>query len=163
MINSNTKRIILVGKAASGKDFLRKKFESRGFTFGVSYTTRPKRKGEEEGKDYYFLTEEESNKMIEYGSFYEYIYFNGWLYGTTKEQFYRDDLFIMTPKGISKIKPEDRKSSFIIYTDIDRQTRMNRLSEREMPGDSLLRRIDADEIDFMDFNDYDMRITNPNF
>jgi guanylate kinase len=159
----NHKRIILVGKAASGKDHLRKKFESRGFKYAVSYTTRPPREGEVDGKDYFFLTEELASKMVESGMFYEYVHFNGWLYGTTVEQFYMDDLFIMTPAGISHIKPEDRLTSFIIYTDIDIETREIRLKMRYMPGDSLERRIQADEVDFTGFNDYDLRITNEDF
>jgi guanylate kinase len=101
----NHKRIILVGKAASGKDHLRKKFESRGFKYAVSYTTRPPREGEVDGKDYLFITDEEATKMVESNMFYEYVHFNGWLYGTTVIQFYMDDLFIMTPAGISHIKP----------------------------------------------------------
>jgi guanylate kinase len=157
------KRIILVGKAASGKDHLRKKFESRGFKYAVTYTTRPPREGEIEGKDYLFITDEEATKMVESNMFYEHVYFNGWLYGTSVEQFYNNDLFIMTPAGISYIKPEDRTSSFIIYTDIDMSVREFRLSKRDMPGDTLTRRIEADELDFTNFNDYDLRITNEDF
>ena len=159
----NHKRIILVGKAASGKDHLRKRFESRGFKYAVSYTTRPPREGEIDGKDYIFLTDEEAKVLIESGFFYEYVIFNGWVYGTSVTQFYTDDLFIMTPAGISHIKPEDRLTSFIIYTDIDIETREIRLKMRYMPGDSLERRIDADELDFTGFNDYDLRITNEDF
>ena len=69
----NHKRIILVGKAASGKDHLRKRFESRGFKYAVTYTTRPPRDGEVDGKDYVFITDEESIKMIESNMFYEYV------------------------------------------------------------------------------------------
>jgi dephospho-CoA kinase len=69
----------------------------------------------------------------------------------------------MTPAGISKIKPEDRLNSFIIYVDIDIQTRYDRLLNRDMPGDSVQRRIEADELDFSIFYDYDLRITNSNF
>ena len=163
MLRPNHKRIILVGKAASGKDYLRKKYESRGFKYAVSYTTRPPREGEVDGVDYFFITVEEANKMVEAGMFYEYVYFNDWLYGTTVNQFYTDDLFIMTPAGISHIKPEDRVNSFIIYTDIEMSIRMTRLANRNMPGDSMDRRIKADELDFMGFSDYDLRITNPNF
>ena len=159
----NHKRIILVGKAASGKDHLRKKFESRGFKYAVTYTTRPPREGEIDGKDYLFITDEEATKMVESNMFYEYVYFNDWLYGTTVEQFYMDDLFIMTPAGISHIKPEDRTSSFIIYIDIYLFIRKQRLTDRKMPGDTLTRRIEADELDFTDFNDYDLRITNEDF
>ena len=159
----NHKRIILVGKAASGKDNLRKRFESRGFKYAVSYTTRPPREGEIDGKDYFFITDEQANKMVESNMFYEYAYFNGWLYGKTVEQFYTDDLFIMTPGGISNIKLEDRVSSFIIYIDIYLFIRKKRLADRMMPGDTLTRRIEADELDFMEFNDYDLRITNEDF
>jgi hypothetical protein len=69
----------------------------------------------------------------------------------------------MTPAGLSHIKPEDRSSSFIIYTDIDMSTRITRLTNRDMPGDSMDRRIKADEVDFASFNDYDLRITNSDF
>jgi guanylate kinase len=159
----NNKRTILVGKAASGKDYLRKRFESRGFKYAVTYTTRPPREGEVNGKDYFFISEDESKRLIESGFFYEYVIFNGWVYGTSVSQFYASDLFIMTPAGISKIKPEDRLNSFIIYVDIDIQTRYDRLLNRDMPGDSVQRRIEADELDFSIFYDYDLRITNSNF
>jgi guanylate kinase len=159
----NNKRTILVGKAASGKDYLRKRFESRGFKYAVTYTTRPPREGEVNCKDYFFISEDESKRLIESGFFYEYVIFNGWVYGTSVSQFYTSDLFIMTPAGISKIKPEDRLNSFIIYVDIDIQTRYDRLLNRDMPGDSVQRRIEADELDFSIFYDYDLRITNSNF
>ena len=159
----NNKRTILVGKAASGKDYLRKRFESRGFKYAVTYTTRPPREGEVNGKDYFFISEDESKRLIESGFFYEYVIFNGWVYGTSISQFYTSNLFIMTPAGISKIKPEDRLNSFIIYVDIDIQTRYDRLLNRDMPGDSVQRRIEADELDFSIFYDYDLRITNSNF
>jgi len=159
----NHKRIILVGKAASGKDNLRKRFESRGFKYAVSYTTRPPREGEVDGKDYIFISDDEAKVLIESGFFYEYVIFNGWVYGTSVTQFHTDDLFIMTPAGISHIKPEDRVSSFIIYIDIYLFIRKKRLADRMMPGDSMDRRIEADELDFMGFNDYDLRITNEDF
>jgi hypothetical protein len=47
--------------------------------------------------------------------------------------------------------------------DIEMSIRMTRLANRNMPGDSMSRRIKADEMDFTDFNDYDLRITNSDF
>ena len=47
-------KIIIVGPGGSGKDFLRKKMVEKGFSYGISFTSRPPRKGEEEGKDYFF-------------------------------------------------------------------------------------------------------------
>ena len=47
------KRIILVGKAASGKDHARKVLEAYGAKYAVSYTTRPPRENEVDAKDYF--------------------------------------------------------------------------------------------------------------
>ena len=121
------------------------------------------REGEVIGKDYHFISEDDAKVLIESNYFYEYVIFNGWVYGTSINEFYSKDLFIMTPKGISLMKPDDRKQSFVIYVDIDAETRRERLLQRDMPGDSLTRRIEADELDFADFNDYDLRITNSDF
>ena len=161
----NTKsRIILCGKAAAGKDHLRKILEGRGFRYGVSYTTRSPRKGEIDGVDYYFLEENEFKTMIEQGFFYEYVTFNGWFYGKSKEQWHElDDVFIMTPSGISKLHAADRKSSFVIYIDVDVDIRRERLSGRNDSNDSIERRIQADERDFETFKDFDIRITDHNF
>ena len=153
-----SKRIIIAGKAASGKDYLRKKFEGRGFKYSVSYTTRPPRPGEKHGEDYIFISSSEAHEMISSGQFYEWVEFNGWIYGTTRQQFYSDDIFIMTPTGISHILKEDRSSCFIIFLDIDEATRRERLLSREMPGDSVERRLIADHQDFLNFTDFDLHI-----
>jgi len=156
-------RIILCGKAASGKDHMRKLLESRGFRYGVSYTTRPPRVGEINGKDYHFLSVEDFESKACNGFFYEYVTFNGWYYGTSKEQFFEtDDIFIMTPSGIDKLHPEDRLNSFIIFFDIPIEIRRERLNLRS-DADSTERRILADEADFANFITYDIKITTPNF
>lgn len=157
------KRIILVGRAASGKDFIRKKFETRGFKYAVSYTTRPPRDGEIDGSDYIFITDEEAQRMISSGEFYEYVEFNGWIYGTTCDQFEEDDLFIMTPSGLAHVDEDSRKKSFVIFIDIDESIRRDRMLQRDMPGDSVDRRIEADRKDFENFINYDIRITNHDF
>lgn len=156
------RRIVLVGKAASGKDYARKLFTDRNFKHAISYTTRPARVGEIDGVDYYFITEEKFKEMIAKDEFYEYVSFNNWFYGTSKKQFHTDDIFIMTPYGISKIKPEDRKNTLIMFFDIPYDIRRKRLMERS-DADSVDRRLLADDQDFKDFKDYDIRITDPEF
>ena len=158
-------RIILVGKAGSGKDHIRKKFQRRGFEYAISYTTRPPREGEVDGKDYYFLSDEEFTEMQKNDLWYEWVEFNGWRYGTTKEQFYSEKpmVFIMTPVGLSHVKGEDRESSLVIYLDIARLTRIRRLDARNMPGDSVWRRVQADSEDFKNFNNFDIVIKNSDF
>ena len=161
-LNKNHKRIILVGRAASGKDFARKKLQNRGYTYGISYTSRPPRSTETDGIDYHFLSKEVFEEMIEKDMFYEYVPFNGWYYGTSKGQFYTEDVFIMTPHGISLIDPEDRKNCFIMYFDIPLEVRKERLMLRN-DADKVERRLEADERDFANFTDFDIRITNESF
>jgi guanylate kinase len=164
MRNRTKSRIILVGKAASGKDHLRQILEGRGFKYGVSYTTRPPRIGEVDGRDYYFIEESEFQDLIEQNFFYENVSFNGWSYGTSKEQWNEtDDVFIMTPSGVSKLKPADRKHSFIIYIDIPVEIRRERLQMRNDNNDAIDRRIEADENDFKHFTDFDIKLTDHNF
>lgn len=52
----------------------------------ISYTTRGKRDGEEHGKNYYFVNEEEFNTMREEGKFLEDAEVFGNHYGTAKEK-----------------------------------------------------------------------------
>ena len=69
----------------------------------------------------------------------------------------------MTPKGISHIDSVDRKECTIIYLNVDEKIRRERLNAREMPGDSIDRRMEADNKDFENFTDFDIEINNSNF
>lgn len=153
-------KIILVGRGGSGKDFMRKKFEARGFKFCVSYTSRPKREGEKEGVDYKFVDDNFFHNNVH--KFYEIDDFNGWKYGRTIEDFEKASLLIMTPNGIKNIKPEHRKKCFIIFIDPEREIIKKRLIERKN-ADSAERRLIADDEDFLNFTDYDIRIKNEDF
>ena len=154
------KRLIIVGKGGSGKDHLRKILVERGFKYCISHTTRPIREGESDGKDYWFIQSHQLPSMAE--DFYEAVYFNNWFYGTSLKEFYSSNLFIMTPKGISKLKPEDREESIVVYLNIDEETRKKRLEERR-DADDVTRRLEADFQDFHNFTDFDYEIKDSNF
>ncbi len=94
--------------------------------------------------------------------FYEAVFFNNWFYGTSLDEFYSSNLFIMTPKGVRKLKPEDRMESSILYLNIDEETRRARLESRR-DADDVRRRLEADFADFKDFTDYDFEIKDSNF
>ena len=68
----------------------------------------------------------------------------------------------MTPKGIAKVKPEDRKESIVLYINVDEETRRKRLEGRR-DADTVNRRLEADFQDFYDFTDYDLETTNSTF
>ena len=153
-------KIIIVGPGGSGKDFLRKKMVSRGFEYGVSFTSRPPREGEMEGVDYYYRDEDffESNSDI----FLELQEFNGWKYGISKGEFWTKNLFILSPAGLRSLPENFRKESFVIYLNPPEEIRKERLKKRN-DADNVERRLIADKKDFFEFSDYDIIITKEDF
>lgn len=150
-------KIIIVGPGGSGKDYLRKKFTAKGFTYGVSFTSRPPRENETEAVDYYFRDADffKHNKA----AFLEIQTFNGWNYGISQKEFETKDLFILSPAGLRSLPPKYREKSLVIYLNPDESLRRERLMMRS-DADSMERRILADREDFSDFSDYDVLITN---
>lgn len=55
----------------------------------ITCTTRPPRRGEEHGRDYYFLSEEEFTRRIAAGEFLEHALVHGNRYGTLKQEVLR--------------------------------------------------------------------------
>ena len=55
-----------------------------GLEFSVSYTTRPMRPGEVNGRDYWFVTPEVFQSMVEAGEFAEHAYVFNNRYGTAQ-------------------------------------------------------------------------------
>jgi guanylate kinase len=156
------KRIIIVGKAASGKDHLKEELSKQGYRCDVSITTRPKRALEVDGITYKYVTEIEFEDMIANNLLYDYTKFNGWNYGVLRKSWNQSQVFIFTPSNIKKIEHSDRKDCFIVYLCVDQNVRRQRLLHRT-DSDNVERRIVADEEDFKNFIDYDMCITNESF
>ena len=75
--------IVLSGFSGAGKGTIMKSHPG-DFNLSISATTRQKRQGEEDGRDYFFKTREEFDAMIENGELLEYATFNDNSYGTPK-------------------------------------------------------------------------------
>ncbi|MBR5407581.1 MAG: guanylate kinase [Lachnospiraceae bacterium] len=75
---------IISGFAGSGKGTIVKELLKRydNYALSVSATTRAPRPGEEHGRDYYFVTHDEFEKMIDSGGLLEYAEYVGNYYGT---------------------------------------------------------------------------------
>jgi len=156
-------KLILVGKAASGKDYLKKKIENKGFKSGISYTTRQPRQNEKEGEDYYFVSEERFDQIIESGEMLEWMEFNNWKYGLSIEEFEKADVMIMSKDGLDMLPKAYRDRCLVIYLDISRMTRVQRLNDRNDINDSIWRRMSTDDEQFDKFSDFDIRIKNEDF
>lgn len=86
------KIILITAPSGSGKtsivNHLMKKFSS--LAFSVSATTRPPRKNEKEGVDYYFISEKEFKEKIHNKEFLEWeMVYEGKYYGTLKSEISR--------------------------------------------------------------------------
>lgn len=164
-------KIILCGPSASGKDHARKIFTKKGFTLGVSYTTREPRPGEVNGVDYNFISKPQFERMIADDQWLEYDEVSNNVngetikdyYGTTKQQFDEYDLFIMTPSGIAKIPQEFHEKFVVINFDIDKDLRVNRMNAREgWDPKKTETRLAWEEKEFAN-SPADIRIKNPDF
>lgn len=155
---------ILVGESASGKSTVEKILsEKYGYKKTVSYTTRPKRKGEENGVDYHFISDDEYTEKFNSGYFVETGAYNGWLYGTTKDQYEGNIICVLTPHGLRQIKKNFNNEDIVsFYIKVPRRDRLIKLLKRGDDIEEAIRRNQSDvgqydgigdEVDFVIEND----------
>lgn len=82
--------VVFTAPSGAGKTTIAKhllKTYEKQLSFSISATTRKKRKDEVDGRDYYFLSEEEFMKRVDNGEFIEWEeVYEGRYYGTLKEE-----------------------------------------------------------------------------
>ena len=159
------KLFLIMGKSATGKDTLYKDVVSRfGDRLGVvvPYTTRPKRDGEKEGKEYHFIAErqmremESSGKVIE-NRCYQTVY-GPWYYITADDGQIdlskRSSILIVTPAAYEKLRDYFGAEHVIpLYIETDDGVRLERALKRERAQakpkyEEMCRRFLADAKDF---------------
>ena len=83
---------VVTGPSGAGKGTLIRGLLERvpGLEVAVSATTRPQRPGEVDGRDYWFLSDEEFTRRVEAGKFLEFVpYVSGRRYGTLHSEIER--------------------------------------------------------------------------
>ena len=81
--------IIMSGPSGVGKGTIREKAmedKSLNLFYSISMTTRNPRPGEENGREYYFVSKEEFQRNIDNGNLLEWAEFVGNRYGTPKDK-----------------------------------------------------------------------------
>ncbi len=146
------KLIVYTGASGVGKGTIMKMLLDRDDTIrlSVSATTRPPRPGEENGREYYFVTEDEFNKMIKNDDFLEYEPYCENLYGTPRkavEDMLNQGLNVMleieVKGGLQVIeKCPDCTSIFIIPPSMEELERRLRGRGTE-PEDVILQRLET--------------------
>ncbi len=132
--------LVVSGPSGSGKTSLaRAVCEELGEKayFSISTTTRPKREGERDGVDYFFVTKEEFLKDIEEGYFLEWAEVHGNFYGTSKKQINEAlnqgkivflDIDVQGHEAVRAAYPDIVTSVFV--TTKDKHTLIERLKNR---------------------------------
>lgn len=110
----------------------------------ISTTTRPPRKIEVDGKDYYFISHDESVEIERQGQFAELATYRGIRYGVTKTEFQKLSsgiaFLIVEPSGIEHyVQPAKQIGAlhYKIFVRTETDVRISRFKER-MYGDLLL-------------------------
>lgn len=141
--------ILLVGSSASGKTeigkFLRKEF---GLLKVVTHTTRAPRKGERDGVDYHFVTEEEFLALERKGLFVETTFYNGHHYGSSKKEIDDDKVVIVDPVGLKAYLALKDPSIVTFLLKARQDTRIARMKERGDSKEDIAKRIAGDKIAF---------------
>lgn len=156
--------IVLLGESASGKSMIEKQLTICGYDKIVSYTTRPIRKGEVHGKDYYFIDTDEFLSLKQNNFFAETTVYNGWHYGFSNEDCKDNKVVVVEPYGFRQLLAKKKLNIKSFYIRVDERVRAIRMIER---GDNLLevfRRIFSDQGVFLGLeNEVDYIIENNYF
>lgn len=141
--------IVLAGASASGKTEVAKMLAKKyGITKVITTTTRDKREGELDKRDYFFISKDEFERKIQDGDFVEYTFFNGNLYGSTKDQIANDKCVVIDPAGLRSYIALDDPRIVTFYLEADEETRRNRMISRGDSMDKINSRIEHDRIAF---------------
>jgi guanylate kinase len=141
-----------------------------GLEFSVSYTTRPMRTGEADGRDYHFVTPEVFAQMVERGEFAEHAFVHQNRYGTAIAPIEaalsagKDMIFDVDWQGgaaLSQRWPNDALKIFILPPDLT--TLENRLRTRATDAPEVVaRRLGKAREELEHFSEYQHLIVNDN-
>lgn len=140
---------VISAPSGSGKTTISRMLVERvgGMEISVSRTTRPRKQGEEEGRDYHFVSPREFDRMVNSREFLEYASVFGHRYGTSRVAVEsavsrgRDVVLDIDVQGGRKVKAEHPEAMLIAVFPPDWRTLERRLvgRGRDTPDEMRLR------------------------
>lgn len=161
---------VLSSPSGAGKTTLSRRLlaEEEGVAMSISVTTRTMRPGEVEGRDYYFITPERYDAMVEAGELLEHATVFDNKYGTPKKQVMealasgRDVLFDIDWQGtrqLARTCREDLVSIFLLPPTLDELER--RLRARAQDSEQVVQKRMAKAVDEIShWEEYDYVVVN---
>jgi guanylate kinase len=160
---------IISAPSGSGKSTLvnRVRLIVPGLKFSISYTTRAPRTGEENGREYYFVSRAEFEEMIRQDDFLEYAEVFGNYYGTARrflleaEEERKDLLLDIDVQGAAQIKREIPAAVSIFILPPNRQELEKRLRTRSLDAEPVIqRRLVTASREIENYDKYDYILIN---
>ena len=152
------------GKTSISKKILQK---DNKISLSISCTTRPKRKGEINKKDYIFLSEEDFQKQIKNGDFLEFASVFGYRYGTLRQtvnSFFnkkRDVLFDIDWQGYQQLKQSGMEVVGIFILPPNKKELIRRLKNRGRDTtEEMKKRMSLAQDEISHFPEYDYVVVN---
>ena len=162
--------IVFSGPSGVGKGTVRQEIFStteHKFEYSVSMTTRAKRPGEVDGKDYFFRSREEFEELIRNGQMLEYAEYVGNYYGTpltyVNETLDKGiDVFLeIEVQGALQVKKKVPDAVFIFLTPPDLNELQERLVGRGTDSEEVIaQRIERAREEIALMSEYDYAIVN---
>ena len=170
-IKSKNFCIVLSSPSGAGKTSISKKLlqKDKKISLSISCTTRPKRKGEINKKDYIFTSEEDFIKQIKKGKFIEHASVFGYRYGTlqqTVSNFFKkkkDVLFDIDWQGYQQLKQSGLEVVGIFVLPPNKRELIRRLKNRgrDTP-EEMKKRMSLAQDEISHFPEYDYVVVNNN-
>ncbi|GAB4253537.1 MAG: guanylate kinase [Thermoleophilia bacterium] len=138
--------IVISGPSGAGKGTLIARIlpHFRDLVVSVSATTRPRRAGEREGREYFFMGREEFLRRVEAGAFLEWAEYGGNLYGTpeapvrTHLEAGRDVILEIELQGARQIRERVRDAVLVFIAPPDLQELEQRLRRRNTESEEAI-------------------------
>ena len=163
------KLIIITGPSGVGKGTVVKNIlnKDRNIWLSISATTRQPREGEEDGKDYYFLTTKKFKEMIKNEMFLEWAEFTGNYYGTPiniiKEKIKNGYKVILEieVEGACQVREKFSSTISIFLLPPNKKELEKRIRNRGTDNEkSILQRLERADFEISSSKDFDYVIKN---
>jgi guanylate kinase len=168
-IKSKNFCIVLSSPSGAGKTSISKKLllKDKLISLSISYTTRPKRRGEVDKKDYIFLNELTFQKLKINNNFIEYANVFGFMYGTqrkTVEKLFKkkkDVLFDIDWQGFQQLKQSGLEVVGIFILPPSKKELVKRLKNRGRDTTKeMKKRMNLVQDEISHFPEYDYVVIN---
>ena len=122
--------LALIGPSGSGKTTIENELIKRGYKRAISCTTRPPRKGEKHGLNYYFISEDEFTHNLQMGLMGEFTLYKGHYYGLSLSELTDNAVVVVEPNGYKQLKSNPNYNVCGCYLYCDEEIRRQRMLDR---------------------------------